>query len=51
MDFGLVEGLMLQIRIIWSVMGGGYACGAMPRKAMEVIWIYKGFSYFIGQDL
>jgi hypothetical protein len=29
-------------------MGGGYAYGAMPRKVVQVILIYKGFSYLCG---
>jgi hypothetical protein len=50
-DFGLKEGLMSQIRIRWWVLEGGCTYVAMPRKAVQVIWIYKGFSYFVGQHL
>jgi hypothetical protein len=31
--------------------GRGCAHGTMPRKVVQVIQIYKGFSYFVGQYL
>jgi hypothetical protein len=47
-DCSLKEELMLQIRIRWWVMGGRCAYGAMPRKAVQAMSIYKGFYHLCG---
>jgi hypothetical protein len=49
--FSLDEELMLHILIRWGVMGGGWVYGAMPTKAVQVIWIYNGFSHLVEKYL